>query len=226
MKNLTKHNQKLKADESDDDDDELCSSKKTLGYFVKTRQSNLITVYLDQAIVQPDYYRNVFNMLLEAGEEDQVMFMMNSGGGRLDGMNMLIEGVKLTDATTVAVIVGECHSAASIFALHCDNVQVLESATMLCHQVSFGIGGKQSDVLSHVAHVSKTSEKLLRETYKYFLTEQEITEMLSGREIYLDSDEIIIRLHNKAEALEKEQEEQALLEETKPAPKRRSKKTD
>jgi ATP-dependent protease ClpP protease subunit len=150
-------------------------------------------------------------MLMSANEEDSVIFLINSPGGQLNGLLALVEGVKMTDATTMAVLIGECASAASMFALHCDTVFVSDNATMLCHNISYGTGGKGSDILSHVQHVSKTSEKLLRKTYEHFLTEKEIDEMINGREIYLDADEIKERLDKKSKILEnlEKKEEQA-----------------
>lgn len=195
----------------EDQDEEYVAHESSLGYFVKSKVSNQFTVNLDENIVEAKYYRGVVSMLMEATEDDTVVFLINSPGGRYNGLVALLEALKMSDATTCAVIVGECHSAASIFALHCDQVYVSDNAEMLCHNVAYAIGGKGSDILSHVQHMSKISEKLLRSTYKHFLSDKEVEEMLSGREIYLDSDEIKQRLDRKAEAMEAEFEKQALV---------------
>jgi len=195
----------------DEDDGEFTGGKNTLGYFVKQKVATQYTVTIDEPFVSPSYYRGVVSMLMSANEEDSVIFLINSPGGQLNGLLALVEGVKMTDATTMAVLIGECASAASMFALHCDTVFVSDNATMLCHNISYGTGGKGSDILSHVQHVSKTSEKLLRKTYEHFLTEKEIDEMINGREIYLDADEIKERLDKKSKILEnlEKKEEQA-----------------
>lgn len=211
LKNLPNNTSKL----SEDDDGEFgeLGGKNSLGFFIKSQQINQYTVTIDEPFISPSYYRGVVSMLMGAGEADTVIFLVNSPGGQLNGLLTLIEGLKMTDATTMAVLVGECASAASMFALHCDHVFVSDNATMLCHNISYGTGGKGSDILSHVQHVSKTSEKLLRKTYEHFLTDTEINEMINGREIYLDSDEIKARLEIKEKALEalelQEQEEEA-----------------
>ena len=197
-------NTKYRA-EQDEDDGDFVGSKTTLGYFMKQKVATQYTVTIDEAFTEPSYYRGVVSMLMGASEEDTVIFLINSPGGRLSGLLTLLEGVNMTDATTLAVLVGECSSAASMFALHCDQVFVSENATMLCHNVSYGTNGKGSDVLAHVNHVAKTSEKLLRSTYLHFLDEQEILQLLSGQEIYMDSEEIKQRLQKKAEALEAEE---------------------
>lgn len=183
-------------------EDDIIKTSKQLGYFVKTRTQCQYTVNIDEPFVDPSYYRAVVQMLMDANEDDTVIFLCNSPGGQLNGLQSLLEAIKMTEATTVAVLVGQVASAAGIFILHCDQVFVTDSASFLAHNISYGTGGKGSDILSHVQHVSKTSEKLLRKTYEHFLSKTEIDEMINGREIYLDSDEIKQRLEQKEKALE------------------------
>lgn len=206
----------LKNLKASDEDNEFEGNKDSLGFFVQTQVARQYTVTIDEPFVQPSYYRGVISMLMNATEADSVIFLLNSPGGMYSGLVALIEAVKMTDATTMAVLVGECASAASIFALHCDTMFVSDNATMLCHNISYGTGGKGSDILSHVQHISKTSEKLLRGTYEHFLSSVEIDELLNGREIYLDSDEIKERLDKKQQTLDKinsEDEENEVQEE-------------
>ena len=210
MKNFNKQanvNKLLRTDHDDEDDGDFVGSKTTLGYFMKQKVATQYTVTIDEAFTEPSYYRGVVSMLMGASEEDTVIFLINSPGGRLSGLLTLLEGINMTEATTLAVLVGECSSAASMFALHCDQVFVSENATMLCHNVSYGTNGKGSDVLAHVNHVAKTSEKLLRSTYLNFLSEKEILELLNGQEIYLDSDEIKARLEQKQKATADQEQE-------------------
>ena len=207
-------NKKFNKADLDEESDDFVGGKNVLGYFMKQKVATQYTVTIDEAFTEPSYYRGVVSMLMGASEEDTVIFLINSPGGRLSGLLTLLEGVNMTDAITLAVLVGECSSAASMFALHCDQVFVSENATMLCHNVSYGTNGKGSDVLAHVNHVAKTSEKLLRNTYKHFLDEQEILQLLSGQEIYMDSEEIKQRLQKKAEALEAEEEQEEQKEQT------------
>lgn len=195
-------NKKFTKADLDEESDDFVGGKNVLGYFMKQKVATQYTVTIDEPFVSPSYYRGVVSMLMGATEDDTVIFLINSPGGQLNGLLALVEGVKMTDANTLAVLVGECASAASMFALHCDTIFVSDNATMLCHNISYGTGGKGSDILSHVQHVSKTSEKLLRKTYEHFLSKTEIDEMINGREIYLDSDEIKQRLEQKEKALE------------------------
>lgn len=193
--------------DDEEDDEDVVGAGSVLGYFVKQEVANQYTVTIDEPFVSPKYYRGIISMLMGCTENDSVIFLINSPGGALNGLLTLLEGINMTDATTIAVLVGECASAASMFALHCDQVHVSDNATMLCHNVRYGTGGKGADVLSHVQHVSQTSEKLLRKTYTHFLKEQEIDEMIGGREIYLNAEDIRERLQNKQDILDALDEE-------------------
>lgn len=215
MQKLNKLSKHAVVTDDDDDDDQ----QNVLGFSTKARSIFQHTVHIDENIVNPSYYRRVVQMLMDANEGDVVIFMINSNGGQLAGLQALLEGIRMSEASTMAVLTGACHSAASIFALNCDTIAVTESATMLCHYVSYGTGGKGSDVLAHVEHTTKISNKLVHDTYKDFLTAAEIKEMIAGREIYLDAEEISTRLELREKLRAEELEP-----ETKPAKKQSKKK--
>ena len=218
------NNKRLRDDEDMDDDEYLAGT--TLGYSVKSLQINNFRVQLNKGIMDASYYSRVFEMMLDAGENDQITFFISSGGGRVDGLNALLEGARLTDAYTTAVLVGSAHSAASIFALNCDEVIVTDSADMLCHEVTYGTGGKGSDVYSHVLHTKRTSDKLLTETYSGFLDDKQLAALFAGTQIYLTAEEIRECLARKGAYMEaKFQAEQQALEappDPKPTRKRKS----
>lgn len=222
-----KHFNKTRRRTADEDDGDGEDTEGTLGYFVNSQTAHHYTVPIDGSFKEPVYYRGVVQMLMNASENDVAAFLVNSPGGALSGLLTLLEGLNMTEAHTVALLVGSVSSAASIFALHCDEVYVGENSTMLCHNVSYGTGGKGSDVLAHVKHISSTANKLLRRTYKNFLTEEEINDMIDGKEIYLESDEIVERLKQREVLRAKEAEEATLLEqveaEVKPVRKSRKK---
>ena len=136
-------------------------------------------------------------MMLEANEEDVVQLLIASPGGRLDGLNVLLEGIRATSAHVVGVSLGEASSAAAILALNCDETVVTNSSEMLIHNVRYGTFGKASDISAHVLHTNKMAERLFRETFAGYLTEQEIVQVLDGREMFLDPDEISQRLQNR-----------------------------
>lgn len=189
--------------------EEMQIGDKHLGYFTKIIPTTIMTVHIDQSIMEPSYYRHVVQGIEELDEGDQLEFHISSQGGRLDGLESVLSAIKNSMATSVAIINSECHSAASILALNCDAICVSPYASMLIHFVSFGSTGASNHVLKHAGHIKKTSERLFRDTYKYFLTEEEITRCIEDDyQLWLDSEEIQERLERKNKLLLAEQNSQ------------------
>ncbi len=186
-----------------DDLDLISAPPDQLGYFFETVNSTQYTVPIDESFMEASYYRGIVNMLAQANEQDIVIFRINSPGGQFSGLLSLLDAIETTQAMTIADITGQAASAASILALNCDQCVVGKYAEMLAHEVSYGVGGKGSDNLSHVQHIKKISDKLIWDTYEGFLEDHEIESVLNGKELFLDSDEIIERL-NKREEYRKE----------------------
>ena len=180
------------------EDEEFEGTASPLGFTVTPNTSHNFRVHINTDIKGPEHYARVFEMLLDAGPEDVVHFLISSPGGRADGLTNLLEGIKLTEAFVVGVIVGDASSAASILALNCHDVVVLDGAQMLCHTARTGFGGKHPDLEAYTAHSKKVTEKLLRSTYEGFLNEEELHSVIKGGELYLDADEIRARLENRA----------------------------
>lgn len=199
MKPTKQYSNFVNRKSSDDDDFEEIQMKGNLPFAVDTSVVNTFTVPIDENIEAPSYYRGVLKMMQDASAYDVVKFPINSNGGRLDGLASLLHGINTTEATTLAEIVGECNSAASILALACDQVIVGENASMLCHSARWGYAGKGSDVIAHANHCKKISDRLMKEVYADFLSDSEIESVLAGQELYLDADEIAERLSQREE---------------------------
>jgi ATP-dependent protease ClpP protease subunit len=174
-----------------------------LSFSTRTLPLTRMIVALDEPFKSPKYYRNVIERMESLTENDMVEFRINSPGGNLDGLLSLLEAVRTTEADVVAHITGECHSAASIFALSCPSVSVSPYATSLIHSVSYGVGGKDADIVSHVMHTSEFCRDLFLATYRFFLSDKELDECLMGKELWLKAGDIERRLEARQKAYEK-----------------------
>ena len=173
-----------------------------LPYFESTQTSRCIKAYLDENIKEAKYYRNWIQSVESLSENDLVYLSVNSYGGYLDGAIAIINAMQSTDATVHVCIDGVAASAASLIALAAPSVAVSPYASMMIHAATFGAFGKQSDVISHASFVDKQVKGLMHDIYKDFLTEEEFQEVIVGREIWFDSEEIITRLKRRAELQE------------------------
>ena len=207
MKNIKTNNRLVKYSQDEDDEDDDCGGKR-LGYFVKSQVNEMIEIPIDEGVMSPAYYRNVTQRIRDSNEGDVVRYIINSPGGRLDGLMSLLSSMLKTEATTEAHIDGFCDSASSFLAMHCDNIYVSPYASMLVHHVTYGIGGKAADIHLHVTHFNTYSEQFFKDTYQYFLSEEEIQKCLDGYQLYLNAEQITERLQNKFAILQAEEAEE------------------
>lgn len=203
---------------SDEDEDTPPMAQRYLPFNNRLFNLRTVSFTIDEAVQEPSYYRLIVEELQELTENDTVQVRFNSTGGRVDGMVSLLEAFRMTEATVVGVIAGECHSAASILALHCDEIIVTPYSTMMCHNISYGTAGKDSDIINMVMHTSNWSKLLMQETYDGFLSSKEIEELINGKEFWFDSMEIGQRLEKKKAFVDK-------AEKAADKPKRKPKKT-
>ena len=199
-------NKNLKSFSKANEDDDEIFAHGTLPIAVDSQVKHIYTIPLDEPIGPPSYYRDAVKAIQDANEGDICRVILNSGGGRMDGCSTILHALASTEATTVAEIHGDCYSAASLIALSCDIVQVGENANMLCHSARWGFVGKSEDVVSNALHNKKISDQTMRRIYKHFLSEQEINEVIAGKELWLDADEICERLAQREELSQQEED--------------------
>jgi len=154
----------------------------------------------------------MWSVVLLNTRDDVIEFEIHSGGGQYNGLSALLSALLRTEATSVAYLNGECHSAASMLALSCDSVQVSPFCTMLCHFASFGHAGKGSDVLSAVNHTYNNSVEIFREVYRGFLTEDELDKCIDGKEYWFDAEEIMQRLQAREDMINSVEESEGATE--------------
>lgn len=154
-------------------------------------------VFLDSPIEEPSEYRELLSILFNSTEEDTVNIFINSEGGQLDTALAIVEALKNTEAQVTAVLIGACHSAASIISMYCDQVAVLDSAYSMVHTASFGSAGSTGNVKSHTEFTVRQVEKLLNDTYEGFLTKDELAKVKQGVELWFDADEIRTRMESR-----------------------------
>jgi len=188
-----------------EDDYEEEPQESFLGYTEEQQISVCLTIPIDTRIREASYYRHVAQRITNTSENDLIKFEIHSPGGAYNGLTALLSAVLRTEAQTIAYMNGECHSAASMLALSCDEVQVSPFASMLCHFVRYGTAGKSSDIKAFVDHTHDTGAEVFRGIYWGFLTEDEINACIEGKELWLNSVEIQSRLI-KREELQKQEE--------------------
>ena len=175
-----------------------------LPYTLTTMTQNKYEFNLDEEITVPSYYRNLIEVLNNATEQDLVVLNINSDGGMLDSAISIIDALRNTRATTLAWISGSAYSAASLIALSCQNIEVGEFASMMCHNSQYGTGGYTTDIKDRALFEHKMTSKIMNSVYRHFLSQEEIDAILANKTIWLHSEEIGERVEKMQEVLAKE----------------------
>lgn len=156
-------------------------------------------------------FDEVVALLANATEDDEITWNIVSRGGYINSLEMLLGWKQMCQARQIHVLTSEAASCATAFFLSpADEYLVFDSASFMIHESSYGSGGTASNVRRHTQHVDKKNDKFVRDTYKGFLSEDEIEDVLKGVEIYLDSNEIRERL-DKRERTRREEAQQEVV---------------
>ena len=146
----------------------------------------------------PHVYDQVVALLLTATEQDTITFNINSDGGYVKSLNMLIGFKEMCLAKQTHVLMGEASSAATSFFLSkADSYIVGDRASFMIHEYQVASGGTLSNSKRRTDFSNTECEKWVRTSYSDFLSEEEILDVLKGVEVYLDSDEIRSRLEER-----------------------------
>ena len=160
-------------------------------------------------IEEPEQFIQEFSVIRNAGENDVVSLFLNTPGGCLYTGTQFRSVLQRCQAETTAYLESGCHSAGTIIALSCDNLEVSDDAFMLIHNYSSGAWGKGTDLVKGVLEQDKWIKSIMREVYKDFLTEKEIEKKLfKSDDIYLQAPEIRERWQRVLEARKLRAEEE------------------
>ena len=199
--------------------------------FFSKQLVNIHEFYLCGEIETPEEYIQWFDVIRHSGETDVIKIYINSPGGNVFTAIQFMRVLKESSAKIVMSVEGECASAATMIFLCGDSFEVSEHAMFMFHNYSSGVFGKGGEMFDQLKHERKWSERLLREIYEDFLTEQEIVSILDNKDIWMSGDEIIERLKAKKAIIEsegeaEEEQEEPIEEPKKPLLRKRTSKTN
>lgn len=176
-------------------------------YFADNVLSRMHTFYLSGTIGPASDYIDWFDIIRNAGENDVIKIHINSYGGDLFTAIQMIRCLNDSLASVIISVEGACMSAATMVFLCGDSFEVSPHSMFMFHNYSGGTFGKGGEMLDQLQHESVWSEKLLRDIYSDFLTEDEIVQMLNNKDLWMDGDTIVERLQEKAKKIQSLQDE-------------------
>ena len=174
------------------------------------------SVNVSQVFGSPHSFDEVIHLLTVATPEDIINFNINSNGGDFYSLVALRNAIRQTEAQVYMNLLGMCASAGSaLFLENADGYKIHEDSCMMIHSMQCGTGYTDANTIATRAeHNKKINERFVRNTYKDFLTEDEIEGVLNSKEIYLEDFEIRERLEKREQikAQRQSQDENDFLE--------------
>ena len=175
---------------------------------VKPIHAHEFTIRMARPISEPDDFSDEFQLFAGAGPRDTIKLQVVSGGGSVDTCHMIRKAIDECEAHVTGWIGPTCASAAGAIILACDDWEVDELSSLMVHTASYSTGwGKAQDVIASATHQDKMVNRFLRSTYTGFLTEEEILQVIDGKEFWFEGEDLANRLTAYAEYREMKRKE-------------------
>jgi ATP-dependent protease ClpP protease subunit len=189
--------------------DMMKSKAHSNGYFPSKAVAQVHEFYLTGTIEEPENYLEWFDTIRHAGEHDLVKIYINSYGGDLFTAIQFMRVLADTEATVVCSVEGACMSAATMVFMCADQFEVTPHSVFMFHNYSGGTIGKGGEMIDQLLHERKWSERLMNEIYKDFMTEAEIKSMLDNKDMWMDGEEVVVRMNTRVALLQQAMQEAA-----------------
>ncbi len=213
---MTQHN----ANPREPDDETVVEATQFRGLIRYERQSTIrqISYYLCGEILEPQYYTEMFYTLRTATDTDLIYLHLNSSGGDFGTGLQIINNIAASNARVVTVLEARAYSMAALIFLSGDDLVVHDNCQLMFHTYSGYLAGKGNEQQAEAAAVGNWFEKAMARICIPFLSAQEISRILKGSDLWMDSDEIshrltrIRRAQNKTKATAKSHAKKAKTE--------------
>ena len=183
----------LQGRSNDDDEDE----EVKLPAFRRYESQGVIrqiSYYLSGEIVDPIQYTDLLYTLRTATATDLIFLHLNTPGGNFDTGLQIINNIAASEAHVITILEARAFSMGALIFLAGDELIVHDTCLLMFHNYSSALIGKGNEQQAQVLAISKWFEKVMRHVCRPFLSEEEVSRILRGEDIWMDSDDIRRRL--------------------------------
>ena len=172
-------------------------STSSLGRITPKVTSQIQEYYISGYLKPPEEYIEWFDAIRHANPEDSIKIYINSYGGDLFAGLQFMRVLAETQATVICSVEGACMSAATMIFLSADQYEITPNSSFMIHNYSGGTFGKGGEMYDSIVHERKWSERLLHEVYDGFLSNTEIKALLDNKDLWMDVDEVTLRMEER-----------------------------
>jgi ATP-dependent protease ClpP protease subunit len=146
-----------------------------------------------------DHDENIVDCIMTldlASENDIVNIFINTPGGSLETTISLVHAMLRTEAMVITHADGMVASAGTLIFFAGQSYVVYPYSTLMVHDYSGGVDpyGKGNENLKRLLAGNNLINRMTQDLYVPVFSEEEVGEILEGKDVYLDSDELIERI--------------------------------
>lgn len=162
--------------------------------------------YITGAIEYEDDYIDLIDALYQGQPNETIIIHLNTPGGRLDVTMQIINAMRTSDADVIAIADGQVASAGTLILFSAPSIGIQKFSYVMMHDGSEFAGGKVNENLRQAQFSSGLIKKICQEVYSPFFSEEEIADILDGRDLWLHSEEVEERINNLKNNITEEEE--------------------
>lgn len=195
----------------DDDDKQsglplIALTKKPYREFAQTFSAQHIHFYISESIGAPAEYVDMIHAIASAGPSDVISIHLNTPGGQLDTGVQLVNAMQNSQAKIITCLEGSAYSLGTLIFLAGDEMVVNDNCMMMFHNFNGGLIGKGNELKSELEATIKWFEAMANDIYIPFITEEEMSRIVKGEDMWMQSPEIRTRLEVMAKQIQADTE--------------------
>lgn len=149
----------------------------------------IFNVFIFRGIESPEQFIPAIEAMQVANENDLVVVHLTTPGGDIDATDTFLQACKMCRGRIVFNATGGVHSAGTLILMNADEVIFSEGFNALVHNGMVGHGGKFSDWSAASDYARRHMEDLFWKTYRGFMSDDEIKQMIEGKDFWFDAAE-------------------------------------
>lgn len=150
-------------------------------------KSGTYKIEIDCAIEEVSQFSTAIQVLDIAKEDDEIEIHLQCPGGNVDASGAFLHALYKCQAPVHVVATGGCHSAATHILLAADSFELSDNFNALIHNGSAGAYGNINEYHSKSDFDKEFIRKQYESIYQGFLSTQEFSDMMDGKNIWLDA---------------------------------------
>ena len=171
-----------------------CCEVKPYTYIHQPVTRNIHHFYISAFIEDAHHYVDMINKIQTAGEGDIIYIHLNTVGGYMTAGIQIINAMISSSAHVISSLEGEVSSLGTMLFLAADEFLVHENSLLMFHNYTGAVFGKGHEQVAALESATKWTEDFMRRLYVPFMTEEEVSRLIKGEDIYMHPPEILERL--------------------------------